>query len=65
MWDQATQSVRIEIEREADTIARLLVFEFSHLTELETQRNPDSEVDEQVERLIVGKGDIQRNHSRD
>ncbi len=78
LWDQAAQSVRIYIEREADTIARLLVFEFSHLTELETQRNPDSEVDEQVKRrlwekvtfnetirgieLIEGQADIQGRH---
>ncbi len=55
MWDQATQAVRVEIEKEADTIARLLVFEFSHLTELETQTNPDSSVDERVKRLLWEK----------
>jgi hypothetical protein len=55
MWDQATQAVRLEIEKEADTIARLLVFEFSHLTELETQENPDSAIDERVKRLLWEK----------
>ena len=78
LWDQATQSVRTEIEREADTIARLLVFEFSHLTELENPKSPDSKVDEQVKRrlwekvtfnetirgieLIQGQADIQGRH---
>lgn len=55
MWDQATQAVRVEIEKEADTIARLLVFEFSHLTELETQTDSDSAVDERVKRLLWEK----------
>lgn len=55
MWDQATQSVRLEVEREADTIARLLVFEFSHLTELETQADPDRGVDKRIERLLWEK----------
>lgn len=55
MWDQATQSVRLEIDKEADTIARLLVFEFSHLTELETQAEPDRTVDERIERLLWEK----------
>jgi hypothetical protein len=54
-WDQATQAVRIELEREADTIARLLVFEFSHLTELETQTNSDSAFDEIVKRRLWEK----------
>ena len=55
MWDQAIQSVRLEIDKEADTIARLLVFELSHLTELETQTGPDQAVDERVERLLWEK----------
>ena len=55
MWDQATQAVRIELEREADTIARLLVFEFSHLTELVTQANSDSAFDEIVKRRLWEK----------
>ena len=55
MWDQITQGLRLEIEREADTIARLLVFEFSHLTELETQADPDSAVEARVERLLWEK----------
>ena len=55
MWDQATQSVRLEIDKEADTIARLLVFELSHLTELATQVEPDRAVDERVERLLWEK----------
>ena len=78
LWDQATQSVRTEIEREADTIARLLVFEFSHLTELENPKSPDSKIDEQVKRrlwekvtfnetirgieLIQGQADLQGRH---
>jgi hypothetical protein len=55
LWDQVTQGLRLEIEREADTIARLLVFEFSHLTELETQSNLDSAVEARVERLLWEK----------
>lgn len=55
MWDQATQAVRVEIEKEADTIARLLVFEFSHLTELETQATSESTIDERVKRLLWEK----------
>ncbi|AEB08020.1 hypothetical protein [Desulfobacca acetoxidans] len=56
MWDQATQSVRVEIEREADTIARLLVFEFSHLKELlDVQPQQQSPLDEHVKRLLWEK----------
>ncbi len=55
MWDQATQAVRIELEKEADTIARLLVFEFSHLTELETLTSSDSAFDEIVKRRLWEK----------
>jgi hypothetical protein len=55
MWDQATQAVRVEIEKEADTIARLLVFEFSHLTELETQAPMESTFDERIKRLLWEK----------
>ncbi len=54
MWDQATQAVRVEIEKEADTIARLLVFEFSHLKELEMQTDQSS-VDDRVKRLLWEK----------
>ena len=64
MWDQATQSVRLEIDKEADTIARLLVFEFSHLTELATQVEPDRAVDERVERLLWEKVTFNETYKR-
>lgn len=44
LWDQAAREIQGEIERQADTIARLLAFEFSHLTELLTSTSPPDEV---------------------
>ena len=55
MWDRAVHNVRLEFEKEADTIARLLVFEFSHLQELENQINPDQAVEERIKRLLWEK----------
>lgn len=34
LWQRAARSIQVETERQADTIARLLVFEFSHLQDL-------------------------------
>lgn len=48
LWEQAIQVIEGEIEHQADTIGRLLVFEFSHLTELlapaALEDNPDLEL---------------------
>lgn len=55
IWDRVTQSLRQEIEKEADTIARLLVFEFSHLSALETQTAADIVLDQLVKRLLWEK----------
>lgn len=55
LWDQLSQSVRQEVEKEADTIARLLVFEFSHLTALESVAGNDADIDELVKRLLWEK----------
>lgn len=55
IWDRATQLVQQEVEKEADTIARLLVFEFSHLKELETQTEVDRAIEERIKRLLWEK----------
>lgn len=55
LWDRITLSVRQEIEKEGDTIARLLVFEFSHLSALETGGNADPNLDQLVKRLLWEK----------
>ncbi len=55
LWDRVTVAVREEIEKEADTIARLLVFEFSHLSALETHTRPDPELDRLIARLLWEK----------
>ncbi len=55
IWDRVSQSVRQEIEKEADTIARLLVFEFSHLSALETSIGEDAALDQMVKRLLWEK----------
>lgn len=55
LWDRVTVAVRAEIEKEADTIARLLVFEFSHLSALETHPALDPILDQLVERLLWEK----------
>ncbi len=55
LWDEVTQSVQQEIEKEADTVARLLVFEFSHLSALETGSAEDAALDQLVQRLLWEK----------
>lgn len=55
MWDEVTQAVQTEIEKEADTIARLLVFEFSHLKELAAPADLDEAVAAAVKRRLWEK----------
>jgi len=55
IWDRISLAVRQEIEKEADTVARLLVFEFSHLSVLETSSGADAALDQLVKRLLWEK----------
>jgi len=55
LWDRVSLSVQQEIDKEADTIARLLVFEFSHLSALETGIQADPQLDQLVNRLLWEK----------
>ncbi len=55
LWDSLTPLVRQEIERQADTISRLLVFEFSHLSALESQSEADPALEQLIKRLLWEK----------
>ncbi|MGQ9921862.1 MAG: hypothetical protein ACUVRZ_11105 [Desulfobacca sp.] len=61
IWDRVSQSVRQEIEKEADTVARLLVFEFSHLRDLETSSGEDAALELLVKRLLWEKVTFNEN----